>query len=1137
MTCPQCQHENPPGAKFCLECGARLNLTCATCGVPLPPNAKFCLECGASIVGSRQTGVGSSPPSLTANSPTPNSLSPRAYTPKHLADKILQSKSALEGERKQVTVLFADVKGSMELAEQLDPEEWSRVMQRFFRMLSDGVERFDGFVDKFTGDGIMALFGAPITHEDHAQRACYAALQLQEQLRAQADQLRLQSGLSFSVRIGLNSGEVVVGSIGDDLRMEYTAQGYVVGLASRMEQICEPGRVYLTEHTARLVDGYFELRDLGETRVKGVSRPVRVHELVGVGALRTRFDLSRARGLSKFVGRQTEMQTLEQALADARAGRGQVVGVVGYAGVGKSRLCFEFTTACRARGVRVYEAHGVSHEKSVPLLPILELFRSYFGITTEDDDRTAREKIAGRMLLLDPGFADVLPLMFDFLGVPDPARPVPEMSGDARQHALFGVMRRLASVQSQQPESVVFLLEDLHWVDPASAAFVAQLVDSVPTTHTLVLGNFRPEFQARWMKAEHYRHISLEPLGPAAAAELLGAVLGADASLEGLAHRVVNRTGGNPFYMEEVIQSLIEEGALQGDKGAYRLVRPVADVTIPPTVQTILTARIDRLPHAAKRVLQAAAVIGKVFARPLLERVVAAGDRHGSAGASPSHEIDAALAVLCDAEFVFEQAIYPVQEYAFKHALTLEVAYNTQLADRRRPLHTATAHALVDTVGHKVDEHAALIGRQFEAAEDWLEAARWYAQAAQWMMRSDVVGAMQHFRTAHDLIGRAPESEDGKRIDLQTCLRILDLGYRVGLEPQEGERVFERGMLLAQQLGDREAAALMESLRTRADWLSGRRVGGAMPEMTGATDPESVFQSAINAAAAAMLGGTLAQAVAASDGAMELIERRPGLLSTSMASVFVVSARSLFLGFSGRLDEAEELSSRALEATRTAGLVESEGFVNGYRATALLSRGHGQEALRHARRALEIAENLDSPLSRALARMQCALVGSFLALWPDTERWGQEGIAIIREHHVGMMYEPNLLTFWAEALASRGESERAQGLIGEAITKAQSSSNRVMEFRAHLGQARILLRTSAGAHADAIEAALRTAETLAREIDLAGWLPWVYEDRAALALALGDQATQRLHLEEARRLYQKIGATGHLERLAREVGA
>jgi class 3 adenylate cyclase/tetratricopeptide (TPR) repeat protein len=1025
-------------------------------------------------------------------------------------------------------VLFADVKGSMELAEQLDPEAWSQIMQRFFQILSEGVERFEGFVDKFTGDGIMALFGAPITHEDHAQRACYAALRLQEQLRAQADQLRLDSGLSLSVRIGINSGEVVVGRIRDDLRMDYTAQGYVVGLASRMEQICEPGRVYLTEHTARFVDGYFELRDLGETRVKGVSRPIHVHELLGVGALRTRFDLSRARGLSKFVGRQSEMDILEAALADARAGRGQVVGVVGYAGVGKSRLCFEFTRACRARGMRVYEAHGVSHEKSVPLLPVLELFRNYFGIHTEDDERTAREKIAGRMLLLDPAFADVLPLLFDFLGVPDAAKPAPEMSGEARQQALFGVIRRLASARSQQTESVVFLLEDMHWADPASAAFVAQLVDSVPATQTLVLCNFRPEFQAGWMRARHYRHISLEPLGPEAAAELLGAVLGTDASLAGLAQRVVERTGGNPFYMEEVVQSLVEEGALQGSKGAYRLLHPSAELNIPPTVQTILAARIDRLPEAAKRLLQAAAVIGKIFSRSMIERIVNAVARPMESG-----DIDAVLSLLVDAEFIFEHAIYPAHEYAFKHALTLEVAYNTQLADRRRPLHAATARALADAVGQKVDENTALIARQWEAADEWLEAARWHALAADWMMRGDVVGAMQHFRTAHDLIGRVPESEEGNRIDLQICMRILDLGFRVGLEPQEQERVFERGMLLAQQLGDRETAAVMESLRIRAELMSGRRVGGATPEVTGATDAESVLQIAFNALATNLLGGTLAQALAASDDAMKLIERRPGLLSTTPISSILIGLRSLVLAYNGRLDEAEELSSRALEAARAAGLVEVEGFANSYRALALFSRGHVQEALRHARRALEIAEALDSPLSRAVARVYCALVGSFLALWPDTERWGREGIEIIREHHVAMQFEPFLLTFWAEALAARGESARAQELIEEAITKAQSLGARTFEFRVHLGQARILLWTAAAAHADAIAAALRTAETLAREIELAGWLPWVYEERAALALALGDQAKHRAHLDEARRLYEAIGATGHLERLAR----
>ncbi len=341
--------------------------------------------------------------------------------PKHLADKILQSKSALEGERKQVTVLFADVKGSMELAEQMDPEAWSEIMQRFFKILSDGVGRFEGFVDKFTGDGIMALFGAPIAHEDHARRACYAALHMLDGLRTYATELRLRRGLNFSARLGLNSGEVMVGTIGkigDAVRMDYTAQGHTVGLAARMEQIAEPGKVYLTAHTAAHVQGYFALADLGEMEVKGVQGAMHVYELQGLGQMHTRLDVSRSRGFSRFVGRGDEMQALESALARAREGNAQVVGIVGEAGLGKSRLCYEFLERCRGRGLMTYETTGVAHGKALPLLPVLRLFRAFYGITDQDSDATARERIAGRLLLLDDRLRASLPLNFDFMGSP-----------------------------------------------------------------------------------------------------------------------------------------------------------------------------------------------------------------------------------------------------------------------------------------------------------------------------------------------------------------------------------------------------------------------------------------------------------------------------------------------------------------------------------------------------------------------------------------------------------------------------------------------------------------------------------------------------------------------------------------------
>jgi class 3 adenylate cyclase len=346
-------------------------------------------------------------------STSPPERDPRDYTPKHLADKILTSRSALEGERKQVTVLFADVKGSMELAEQVDPEEWHRILDGFFQVLADGVHRFEGTVNQYLGDGIMALFGAPIAHEDHAQRACYAALWLRDELRRHAHELRREHGFDFQTRIGLNSGEVIVGKIGDDLRMDYTAQGHTANLAQRMEQLAEAGRIYVSAETASLIEGYFDLEDLGEFTVKGAPAPMRVWELRDVGALRTRLDVSRARGFSRFVGRADEMTTLEMALHRAMEADGQVLGVVGEAGVGKSRLCLEFVERCRAQGIRILEAHCPAHGKTVPLLPILELLRNSFGIAAQDGDQAAREKIAGRLVLLDEAFRDVLPLVFD----------------------------------------------------------------------------------------------------------------------------------------------------------------------------------------------------------------------------------------------------------------------------------------------------------------------------------------------------------------------------------------------------------------------------------------------------------------------------------------------------------------------------------------------------------------------------------------------------------------------------------------------------------------------------------------------------------------------------------------------------
>ncbi len=469
-----------------------------------------------------------------------------------------------DAERKQVTVLFADVSGSMDLAEQQDPEEWRKIMQRFFAILADAVTKFEGTVDKFTGDGIMAVFGAPIAHEDHARRACYAALKMLDDVSDYAAELRREQGLNFSTRIGINSGEVVAGAIGEGRDSEYTAIGHTVGLAQRMEALAEPGKAYLTEHAAELAAGFLDLRDLGPFEIKGASRPVGVFELAGVGAARSRLDLARERGFSRFVGRSAEMGLLMEALERAQGGDGGSVALVAEPGVGKSRLSHEFVQRCRDEGAEVFEAQAQAHGTAVPFMPVLQMLRSFFGIGEGEPDQTAREKIAGRALLIDPGFNEDLPLLFDFLGVPDPDRPVAQMSAEARQRALAGTVCRLVNAPGRR-KTLVLVIEDLHWIDEGSSAMLTQLSEAIAGTNTLALANFRPEYSPPWAGSSAYTEIPLGPLARDDTRELLRDLAGEDPSLDGLDEPIHERTQGNPFFIEEIVRELSEAGYLQGD--------------------------------------------------------------------------------------------------------------------------------------------------------------------------------------------------------------------------------------------------------------------------------------------------------------------------------------------------------------------------------------------------------------------------------------------------------------------------------------------------------------------------------------------------------------------------------------------
>jgi class 3 adenylate cyclase/tetratricopeptide (TPR) repeat protein len=755
MHCPSCGFENPAGMNFCGRCGTKLSPRCPHCDFENPPGFAFCGKCGADL----------EEPTPAAHSPSPTGTMPRlqASTPAHLAEKILHSRAALEGERKQVTVLFADLKGSMELLADRDPEEARAILDPVLERMMAAVHRYEGTVNQVMGDGIMALFGAPIAHEDHAVRACYAALAMQAPVKQYAAEVQRTKGVPIHMRVGLNAGEVVVRSIGSDLHMDYTAVGQTTHLAARMEQMAMPGSILITQEVGQLAEGYIEVHSLGPVPIKGMPAPVEVSEVTGAGRARTRLQAAAARGLTRFVGRDTELHSLHQALQQAGAGRGQVVAVIGEAGVGKSRLVYEVVHSHRTQGWRVLDSASASYGKATPYVPVLDLIKRYCHVDDGDDARTIRAKVTGQVLTLDEclqdaispllALLDALPNDHPFLALDPPQR---------RQRTLTALKHVLLRESQAQPLLLVF--EDLHWIDSETQALLDHLVESLPTARLLLLVNYRPEYQHGWGSKTYYTQLRLDPLPPANVDEVLQALLGADSSLGPLTRLLIERTGGNPFFLEESVHTLVETGVLIGTPGAYRLTQDVTTLQVPATVQSVLAARIDRLPLEDKYLLQTAAVIGTDVPLPLLQAIAELSEG----------VLYPSLAHLQAGEFLYETRLFPENEYTFKHALTHEVAYGSLLQERRRVLHARIVEALEALAGERVSEQVERLAHHALRGGVWDKAVSYGRQAGEKALgRSAHREAAGYFEQALSAFPHLPEQLDTieQAIDLRLALR------------------------------------------------------------------------------------------------------------------------------------------------------------------------------------------------------------------------------------------------------------------------------------------------------------------------------------------------------------------------------
>jgi len=777
MNCPRCQHENSVGVKFCGECGARLEAACPACGIVNPPGNKFCGQCGALLV----TAIAST-----------KFASPKTYTPKHLAEKILTSTSTLAGERKQITVLFADIKGSMELLADRDPEEARKLLDPVLEHMIQAVHRYEGTVNQVMGDGIMALFGAPLAHEDHAVRACYAALRAQESVKRYAEGVRHTEGITIQIRVGLNSGEVVVGSISNDLKMDYTAVGQTTHLAARMEQMAMPGSILMTLDTLRLAEGFVQVKSIGPVSVKGLSQAVEVYEVTGAGPVRSRLKTAAAGGLNRFVGRDTEIDQLYKALKQAEAGHGQVVAVVGEPGVGKSRLFYEFTHSHRTGGCVIVESGAVSYRKATPYVPVIDLLNAYFKIQDGDNQRDIREKLTAKLLTLDKSLESTLPAFLALLDLPVEDAYWQGLDPPHRRQRTFDAVKRLLLKQSQV-QSLVLVFEDLHWIDSETQALLDNLVEALPTARLLLLVDYRPEYHHAWANKTYYTQLRIDPLSRESAEGFLRDLVGNDIALQPLKDSLVERTEGNPFFLEEIVRTLVETKVLGGERGAYHLTKPLEEIQVPATVQAVLAARIDRLPPEEKQFLQSASVIGENIPFTLLQVIAETSEEQLRRG----------FAHLQAAEFVYETSVFPELEYTFRHGLTYQVAYNSLLQERRRALHARLVTSIESIYADRITEQVERLAHHAVRGEVWNKAVVYLCQAgkkaASRFANREAVG---YFEQALEAMGHLPEGREKSELSIDVRLDLRPSMLPLGAQERMIEHLTQAESL-AVRLGDK----------------------------------------------------------------------------------------------------------------------------------------------------------------------------------------------------------------------------------------------------------------------------------------------------------------------------------------------
>jgi class 3 adenylate cyclase/tetratricopeptide (TPR) repeat protein len=1102
MKCPRCQHENPGGAKFCEECAAPLARVCSNCGGPLRETAKFCPECAHPV---------GPPPGSPERPVSPERFhSPEAYTPRHLAERILTSRTAVEGERKQVSVLFADLKGSMELLADRDPEEARRVLDAVLERMMEAVHRYDGTVNQVMGDGIMALFGAPLALEHHALRACYAALRMQESIGRWAEELQRAEGLAVRVRIGINSGEVVVRSIGSDLHMDYTAVGQTTHLAARMEQMAAPGTILITPATMRMAEQGIRVNAIGKRQVKGLEPQIEVYELLSAAPARSM--LGDCGDLGRFAGRQAELARLQQMLVEARAGWSQVAAVTGEPGVGKTRLIREFLRSPAVRDWRVLEAGSLAYEKATSYRPVIDLLRKYFELDEDADSGAVSAKVTAKLLELDAGLDDtVVPVLSLLEALPDEHPFRAHDPRDRRRRVLAALTRIVLKESASRPLIVVF--ENLQWVDPETRAFLDDLIERALAARLMLLLEYRPEFDPHWPRRQGLNEVPVPPLTPESAEELLQGHVGSGRALAPLRKLVYERSQGNPFFLEEIVRNLAETGALVGERGAYRLASDLQALQVPGTVQAVLAARIDRLGAEEKQLLESASVIGVEVPQALLE----------AATGQSADALAGALAKLRAAGFLGVVGLFPDIELRFGSALMRDVAYESLLREQRRALHARILEALEALYPERLSAHLDQLAHHATRGEAWPEAVHYNHQlglrAVERAANSEAVRALE---TSLQALARLPQTRESaeRAIDIRLDLRppLLQLGRLedVLAVSRECER-------LAREIGDEQRLARVYAYLVNYHYLKG--------ETARAIDYGKRCLEVARASGDAALQTLARQYMGQSYHTLGEYERAERVLRENLDSAegagagisFVASCAWLAVCLADRGDF--EAAQAALERGRLAAEAANHAYSQtiAWTISGLVSirRGRPGPAVLPLERSVEACRRKDLTVWRPIATSLLGLALVRLGHHGEGLRFLEDAVRSSRELGI-RAYLPAWQVNLAEGYLAGARHAEARATALEALALAQANGERGHEARALALLGDVAAQGGPARAAEALER-YAAAIDLGRQLGLRPFLAETLLGASRLQARLGDAPAAARQRAEAEALLGAIG--------------